>query len=121
MLTTADILKTIEEEEIHKIKNLAEKLGISLENLEKILKDLSEQNLIECNIQTGEVKMSKWLADLNKEIENLKPAIGTIILPRNRQIKFQDIVIENYTNNDLELNVRLEAKLKEISICSISR
>ncbi|MEM3640426.1 MAG: hypothetical protein QXH37_00655 [Candidatus Bathyarchaeia archaeon] len=121
MLTTADILKAIEEEETYNIKKLAEKLVIPLDNLEKILEDLSGQNLVECNKQNGEVKMSKWLAELDKEIEKLKPAVGTIILPRNQQIKLQDIVIGNYTSNDLELNVRLEAKLKEISICSINR
>ncbi|MCK4424424.1 hypothetical protein KAU93_01970, partial [Candidatus Bathyarchaeota archaeon] len=120
MLSTTDILSIIEQEKIHDIKQLAKQLEIQVEQLEKILKDLSKHNLVEYNQQMGKVKISPWLININKEIEDLKPTTGTIILPKNQEIKLQDVTIGNFTNEDLELNVKLKAKRKEIAICEIS-
>ncbi|MBS7636760.1 hypothetical protein KEJ37_05440 [Candidatus Bathyarchaeota archaeon] len=120
MLTTADIITAIVEEEICNIKSLSKKLEIPLEKLEKILIDLGEHDLVEYNQQTGEVKPSHWLADLSREVENLKPTTGTIILSRNQEIRLQDITIGNFTDADLELNVKIGAKQKEIAICKLT-
>ena len=116
MLTTIDILSTIEEED-YDAKRLAKRLGIQPNQLEKILKELTERNLIESNQQTGKVKLSQWLIDMNKAIENVRPATGTVILPRYQEIKLQDITVGNFTDHDVELNVRLTARQKEIAIC----
>lgn len=120
MLSTTDILSVIEEEKTYDIKQLAKKLEIQMEQLEKILKDLSKYNLVEYNQQTGKVKISPWLINIDKEIEDLKPATGTIILPKNQEIKLQDVTIGNFTDEDLELNVKMKTKQKEIAICKIS-
>jgi len=120
MLATTDILAAIEEEKTCNIKQLAKKLKIQVKQLEKILKDLNKHSLIEYNQKTGKIKPSSWLTNLNKENKNLKPATGTIILPKNQEIKLQDITIANFTDTDLELNIRLGSKLKEIAICKIT-
>ncbi|MEA2089988.1 MAG: hypothetical protein U9O89_04435 [Thermoproteota archaeon] len=119
MLTTTDILTIIEEENPN-IKQLTKKLEIPPEQLEKILKDLSDYNLVEYNQQSGKVKLPSWLLNINKEIKNIKPTTGTIILPKNQEIKIQDITLGNFTKNNLELNIRLKAKKKEIAICKIT-
>lgn len=116
MLSTTDVLSVIEEEETYNIKQLAKKLEIQVLQLEKILKDLSEHNLVQYNPQTGKVTLSTWLINLNRKAENIKPATGTLILPKNQQIKIQEITIGNFTKKDLELNIRLKAKRKEIAI-----
>lgn len=120
MLTTTDILTVIEEGETCNIKQLAKKLEIKIEKLEEIFEDLSKHSLIEYNQQTGRVKIASWLINLNKEIENIKPTTGTLILPKNQEIKLQDLTIGNFTETDLELNVKLKAKQKEIAICKMS-
>jgi hypothetical protein len=119
MPTTADIL-TIIEEETYNIKQLAKKLEIPTTQLEKIIKDLKEHNLVEYDEQTGQVKLPSWLVTIEREVENIKPATGNIILPKNQEITIQDVVIGNFTDKDLELNVRLKMKMKEIAICNIS-
>lgn len=116
MLSTTDILSIIEEQKTYHIKQLAKNLEIRVEQLEKILKDLSEHQLVQYDQQTGKVTLSPWLANINEEIENLKPATGSLILPKNQEIKIQDITIGNFTEKDLELNIRLKAKRKEIAI-----
>ena len=55
-----------------------------------------------------------------KEIEELQPATGAIILPRYQELKIHDLTLGNFTRNDLELKVRLTARQKEIAICDVS-
>lgn len=119
MLSIIDILSTIEEEETYNIKQLAKRLEIPTEQLEKIIKDLREHNLVEYDDQTGQVKLPLWLVNIEREFENIKPATGNIILPKNQKIKIQDVVIGNFTDKDLELSLRLKLKLKEIAICNL--
>jgi predicted transcriptional regulator len=120
MLDTMDILSIVEEEETCDSKQLAKRLGISLQQLEKILRDLSKKNVLEYDAETGEIKLPQWLSDLDKEIEEIKPTVGTIVLPKNQEIKLQDMVIGNLTDMDLELNVTLTMRRKEIAICKIT-
>ncbi|MEM2506759.1 MAG: hypothetical protein QXF61_06955 [Nitrososphaeria archaeon] len=119
MLSIIDILATIREEETYNIKQLAKRLEIPTEQLEKIIKDLREHNLVEYDDQTGQVKLPLWLVNIEREFENIKPATGNIILPKNQKIKIQDVVIGNFTDKDLELSLRLKLKLKEIAICNL--
>jgi hypothetical protein len=120
MLTTADLLAIIEEQKIKNIKKLAEEIEISQERLELILTDLSRHNLVEYDPITGKVMLPRWLLDINKEIEKEKPSTGEIILPKYKEIRIQDTLIGNYTTRDLELKLRLRAKLKEIAICEVT-
>jgi hypothetical protein len=114
------MLSLIEEQKTIDIKQLAKKLEISVGNLKEILMDLAKYKLVEYNEKTGKIKLPDWLTKIDKEIEELKPATGAIILPRYQEIKIQDITIGNFTKNDLDLKVRLKARLKEIAICDLS-
>jgi hypothetical protein len=119
MLSTVDVLSSIEEQRTVSVKQLAKKLEIPLDNLKEILIDLAEHRLVEYNEKTGRIKLPNWLSKIDEEIEELKPATGAIILPRYQEIKIQDITIGNFTKNDLELKVRLKARLKEIAVCDV--
>jgi hypothetical protein len=114
------MLSLIEEQKTIDIKQLAKKLEISVGNLKEILMDLAKYKLVEYNEKTGKIKLPDWLTKIDKEIEELKPATGAIILPRYQEIKIQDITIGNFTKNDLDLKVRLKARFKEIAICDLS-
>jgi len=120
MLSTIDILSLIEEQKTVDVKQLSKKLEIPLSNLKQILIDLATYELIEYNEKTGKIKLPNWLTKIDREIKELKPATGAIILPRYQEIKVQDLAIGNFTKNDLELKVRLRARLKEITICDLS-
>jgi predicted transcriptional regulator len=120
MLTAAELLAIIEEEKTKNVKKLAKEIGISPERLHKILTDLNQHNLVEYDTATGKVTLPKWLLNVTKEIEMEKPSIGEVILPRYKEIQIQDTIIGNYTTRDLELKLRLRAKLKEIAICELT-
>jgi transcription initiation factor IIE alpha subunit len=119
MLSAIDILAIIKGEEAYPIKQLAEKLEITTQQLKKIIKDLSEHNIVEYNEQTEQVKLPLWLVNIERQAESIKAATGTIILPKNQEIKIQDFTIGNFTEKDIELNIRLKANLKEIAICNM--
>lgn len=120
MLSTIGILSLIEEQKKVDIKQLAKKLEIPLGDLKVILRDLIRYKLIEYNEKTGNINLPDWLTKIDREIEELKPATGAIILPRYQEIKIQDIGIGNFTKTDLELKVRLKARFKEIVICDVN-
>ena len=117
MLSTLDILAAVEEEESYNIRELAKKLGIPQPQLERILRDLAKKGVLEYDDKTKQARIPQWIANLDKEIEEIKPAVGTIILPKNQNITIQDLTIGNLTDTDLELNVTLRARQKEIAIC----
>ncbi len=119
MLSTIDILSLVEEQKTVDLRQLAKKLEIPLDALKEIVIDLSNCRLIEYNEKTGKINLPTWLTKIDREIGKLKPAIGAIILPRYQEIKVQDITLGNFTKNDLELKVRLKARLKEIAICDV--
>ncbi|HDD69925.1 hypothetical protein DRO44_02290 [Candidatus Bathyarchaeota archaeon] len=120
MPTTADLLTIIEEKTVNNIKQLAKETGIPQEKLHTILTNLSHHNLIEYSPKTGQLVLPKWLIRINQKIEREKPAVGEIILPKYKEIQIQDMLIGNYTGNDLELKIRLKTKRKEIAICSVT-
>jgi hypothetical protein len=113
---TAEVLCAIEEEETVDARELAKKLDIPLDRLEKILTGMMKKSVVEYDRQSGKIRLSSWIANLGKELENMKPATGTIILPKNQEIKLQDMLIGNFTNTDLELLVRLRTNRKEIAL-----
>lgn len=119
MLSTIDMLSIIEEHKTYDVKQLAKKLAIQIDQLKEILTNLAKHNLVEYNSKTGKVTLPAWLLNIDKKIENYKPATGAIILPRYQEIKIQDVVIGNFTKNDLELKIRFKVKQKEIAICDI--
>lgn len=118
MLSIADILMEIKEEECD-IKSLAEKFNLTIERLEEILKCLSEYNIVEYEQQTGKVRAPIWLSEIEVKMEEVNPVVGTMIIPKNQKVRLQEITIENFTDMDLELNIRLGPKLKEIAICKM--
>jgi DNA-binding transcriptional MerR regulator len=119
MLSTADVLSSIEEKRTVSVKKLAKKLEIPLDNMKEILADLAEHKLVEYNEKTGRTRLPNWLSKIDEEIEGLKPATGAIILPRYQEIKIQDVTIGNFTKNDLELKLRIKAGQKEIAVCDV--
>jgi hypothetical protein len=119
MLTTIDLLTLIEEQRTIDTRKLAKKLEIPILTLKQILTDLAEHKLVEYDEKTGKLRLPSWLIEIDKEIEELAPATGAIILPRFQEIKIQDVAIGNFTKNDLELRVRLKARFKEIAICDV--
>lgn len=93
-----------------------------MEHFEEILKCLSEYNIVEYEQQTGTVRAPRWLSEIEVKIEEVNPVnpvVVAMIIPKNQKVSLQEITIENFTDMDLEIYIRLGPKLKEIAICRI--
>jgi len=118
------LLDLINNGEWHNLNELAQKLNVPLNEVTKIVESLAECKVVTHLEETQQVRLTSWIRNLlaNQEFnEEEKVALGTIILPPKANVTIQDTVISNFTEDDLEIGVRINQKLKEVSISKISK
>lgn len=117
-MSARSLLHSIDDGKWHSLPDLAEELGVPLDQLAQMLKSLSEYNLIEFEEEANRVRLSPWVRELpaEVEVEEGKPAVGTIIIPPNGSITIKDTLISNLTDIGIELGVRIEKKFRELAI-----
>lgn len=122
-MSTRNLLQLIDDGEWHTLRYLAEKLKASPEKVIEMVKALSGCRVVEHEEKTEKVRLTSWVRNLpaEVEVEEGKVALGSIILPPKGNITIQDTVIINFTDNDLELGVRIDKKLKELAISKVPR
>lgn len=120
-MKTQTLLDLIDDGKWHSLNDLVQKLKAPLNELTKIVKALSECRVIEHEEKTEKVRLRSWVRNLpaNIAVEEGKVSVGSIILPPRSNITIQDTVISNFTENDLELAVRIDKKLKELAISKV--
>ena len=120
-MSARTLLKLIDDGEWHSLSDLAEKLKASPDEVIEMVKALSEYRVVEHEEEAEKVRLSSWVRNLpaDVEVEEGKVALGSIILPPEGNITIQDTVISNFTDNDLELGIRIDKKLKELAISKV--
>jgi hypothetical protein len=115
---TAKILDLISNGGWHPLKDVAESLKASVEEVTDKVNTLSETGILVYDKKTDKVKLSPWLLELEEKTETAgkKSAIGSIILPPEGQVSIQNIVISNLLDKAVELGIRTDTRLREISI-----
>jgi hypothetical protein len=107
----------------HSISELSKTLSVSPNRLNEMAKLLSEHKLIEYKQNTEEVKTGeKWgvICEECSKFDKEKRLIGTIIVPPEKSIKLQSTTVTNLTDMTLELNIRINKRLEEITISKIA-
>jgi len=119
------LLDLIHNGEWHSLNELAQKLNISINEVTKLVETLANFKVVIHLKETQQVKLRSLIRNLPLNLEfneeKEKVAIGTIILPPEGTITIQNTVISNFTEDDLEIGVRINQKLKEIAISKISK
>jgi hypothetical protein len=115
---TAKILETISNGGWHRLKEVAENVKASVEDVTDRVNTLSETGILVYDEKTDKVKLSPWLLELEETAETTgkKSTVGSIILPPEGQVSIQNIVISNFLDKPVELGIRTDTKLREISI-----
>jgi hypothetical protein len=106
----------------HSVDELSKTLNVPPKRLSEMSKLLSEHNLIQYREDTGEVKINpKWrfICEEYNGPEEEKQAVGTIMVPPEKSVRLQCITVTNLTDTALELDVRINRELKEITINKI--
>lgn len=115
--------KLIKDNSWHSINELSKTLNVQPNRLSEMSKLLSEHNLIEYRQDTEEVKINpKWkfiCEEYDEQVEQ-NQSIGTIIISPEKSVNLQGTTITNLTDAALELNVKVDKEIKEITISRIT-
>jgi hypothetical protein len=119
------LLTVLSDDQWHDPSYIMTMLGIHEDELRKTITFLADAGLVERDSATNHVKLdSAWKSFLanQKEMDSRahqstdKPTIGTIIVPPQRTLVIQCTRITNLTESSLELGIRLDNRIREITI-----
>lgn len=124
------LLTLLGDEEWHTQEEVVNALQIPKEKSQIITQFLADADLIICNRETNQIKLNQnWKTliisqkeqGVEKEVQaNLEnTAVGTIIIPPLKAIVIQSTQIANLTDISLELEIRVNRRLKEIAISKV--
>ena len=110
----------------HSLTEIAQALEIPQDKLEQVVAFLAETDLIQNNPATNQIKLNQnWKTlminhkETSPEAQTLTTAVGTIIIPPKQTLIIQCTRLTNLTDNSLELEVRINKKIREIAINKI--
>jgi hypothetical protein len=107
----------------HSINELSKALNVQPNRLSEMSKLLSEHKVIEYRQDTEEVKIDqkwKFICEEYDEHAEQNLSIGTIIISPEKSINLQGTTITNLTDATLELNIKVDKGIKEITINQIT-
>ncbi len=121
------MFRILEDGAWHNLKDIAKKIGAPTEELTHYCQNISNHNVIEYDPDSDKVRLSQKLmtmitqlkADEQAEAKWEKKGVGTIIIPPRKEIQIQGIKIHNMTEQDMELKLTFNKKLKEIAVSMI--
>ena len=105
----------------HNIDETAKILKIPQTKFQRVITFLTEADLIHHNSTTNQIKLNRnWKTFLinHKEIQ-ARPettALSTIIIPPQKTLVIQSTRITNLTDTNLELEMRIDKRIREIAI-----
>jgi hypothetical protein len=107
----------------HSIDETAKTLKIPQNKFQKTVTFLTEADIIQHNSATNQIKLNQnWKTLLiNQKETQAKPetALGTIIIPPQKTLVIQYTRITNLTDINLELEIRINKRIREIAINKI--
>jgi len=118
------LLALLSDDVWHNTDQIAKTLEIPQHKIQQIITFLTETDLIQHNPATNQIKLNqnwKTLIINQKETQNQQEntAVGTIIIPPQKTLIIQCTHITNLTDNNLELEIRINKKISEIAINKI--
>jgi len=110
----------------HNANEIAQTLEIPQDKLQQVITFLTETDLIQNNPATNQIKLNQNWKTLMINQKETSPgtqtettAVGAIIIPPKQTLIIQCTRITNLTDNSLELEVRINKKIREIAINKI--
>lgn len=103
----------------HSINELSDQLGLPPSKLTKLSKFLSDHDLLQYDEKTHRIKIKLvWKLLLPSEEEPTEPkiAVATFMIPPQTSIDVQSTRISNISKVEVEVNLRIDDKIKEMAI-----
>jgi hypothetical protein len=118
-LSIEKFFTVIKDGEWHSTSELADQLGIQTSKLVELTKLLSDHGLIKYEDKTRRIKIEPiWKLLLPEEEKPSEPktTVATFILPPETSIDVQSTRISNLSNIELEIDLRINGRIKELAI-----
>jgi len=106
----------------HNIDETAKTLEIPREKLQQVVTLLTETDMIQHNAATNQIKLDQSWRTLTIDTEETQPettAVGTMIMPPQKTLIIQCTRITNLTDTSIELEFRIDKRIREIAINKI--
>lgn len=109
----------------HNVDEVTEIMDIPQDRLQQLIRFLADADLIQYNYATNQVRINQdWktlYANQKTQVQgnSEEMAVGTIIIPPQKTLIIQCTRITNLTDASLELEVRIDKKLREIAISKV--
>jgi len=106
----------------HNIDETAKTLEIPREKLQQVVTLLTETDMIQHNAATNQIKLDQTWRTLTIDTEETQPettAVGTMIMPPQKTLIIQCTRITNLTDTSIELEFRIDKRIREIAINKI--
>jgi hypothetical protein len=103
----------------HNIDEMAKTLEIPREKLQQVVTLLTETDMIRHNAATNQIKLNQNWRKLTTDQSEPQPGttvVGTIIMPPQQTLIIQCTRITNLTDTNLELEFRIDKRIREIAI-----
>ena len=109
----------------HSLRTLSRNFNIPKNRLETLSALLAEPKIVEYNPAKSQVKIgNRWrklLENTDTEGKRHKTAVGTVALPPNGTVTVQGVQMTNLLKKEIEINMRLDARIREIAISDVER
>ena len=116
------LLHLLEDGEWHNIDDLAEELGWNEKEVAKAA--ISVSPLVDFENESKRVRLRSWISRLPATVktEEGKASVGSVIIPTEGNVTIQNVVIDNCTDVDIELGIRVvDERLRELIIFKVAR
>lgn len=118
------LLKILEDGAWHNLKDIAKELGVPPEELTRSIETIAKHKIIEYDATANAIRLgpepTNWILQLKTQEETeatwKKQGAATIIIPPKKGFQIQGTTIHNTTDQDLQLELKFNKKLKEIVI-----
>jgi hypothetical protein len=98
------------------MNELAEQLDIPSNKLNDFAGLLAEHNFIKYDDKTRRIKFGRQLLPPKEEPTEPRTAVATLVIPAESSINIQSTRISNLSNVEIEVNLRIDNKIREVAI-----
>ncbi len=103
----------------HNMDELSNKLDLPQDKLVELSRFLSEHGLAKYDEKENRIRLEpRWKLLLPEEEKPTEPktSLATIIIPPDSSVEVQSTQIRNLSGVELEINLRVNGKIKELAI-----
>ncbi len=124
MTLMTGIFKFLEDGNWHSLEEIAKESGVPLEELSRHCETIAKHKIIEYDTAANTIRLGPepmtWILHLKAQEKTeatwKKQGAATIIIPPKKGFRIQGTTIHNTTDQDLQLELKFNKKLKEIVI-----